>query len=286
MSALPQKGGRAFLPGTSKRRLKEVKVHFGCCAGLDKLEVIAQAGFDYIEPSVNGTVAPLEGPEKLEEARQLLAGARIGPEAFNLFVPGSVRLVGPEVQWETVTRYVTTACERVSELGGRIIVFGSGGARRRPDEFPQARAREQLERFLKLAGDAAQEAGVQIAIEPLRQAETNVVNTVAEAFELAKDVKHPGVHVLADLYHMAAEEESFDVLSGVGGRLIHVHLAEPPDRTAPGTIAYDFRPFLRALAQIGYRGRVSVECRWEDFPSQLPRALAVLRQQWAEVTGC
>lgn len=260
-------------------------MRFGCCAGLDKLEAVGQAGFDYIEPPVNGTVAPLEGPEKLEEARQLLAGARIGPEAFNLFVPGSVKLVGPDVDWHTVTRYVTTACERVSALGGRIIVFGSGGARRRPDDFPEAEVKEQLTEFLTLAGESAQQAGVQIAVEALRRAETNVINSVGGAHQLAGAVKHPGVQVLADLYHMAAEGESFDVLGALGGQLVHVHLAEPPERAAPGVTGYDFRPFFRALAGAGYRGRVSVECRWEDFDRQLPQALAVLRQQWAEVAG-
>lgn len=260
-------------------------MRFGCCAGLDRLTAVAKAGYDYIEPGLRGTVAPLEGLEKFEEARRLLAGAPITPEAFNLFVPGSLNLVGPEVEGEKVERYVTSACERVSALGGRIIVFGSGGARRRPDDFPEEETRSQLEHFLRLAGDAAQQAGLQIAVEPLSQAETNTINTVAEGLDLALSLKHPGVHVLADLYHMAAEGESYDVLERTEGRLIHVHLAEPPDRTAPGAVGYDFRPFFAALSEGGYRGRISVECRWQDFESELPRALEVLRSHWDDVAG-
>ena len=259
-------------------------MRFGCCSGLDALEAVAQAGYDYIEPGVSSTVAPLEGPERFEEARRRLVQAPIKPEVFNLFVPGSIKVVGPEVDWETVERYLRTACERVSGLGGRIIVFGSGGARRRPDDFPEEEARSQLERFCLSAGEAAQAAGVQIAIEPLRRAETNTLNTVAQALEVALAVKHPGLQVLADLYHMAAEEEGFEVLGRAGGRLIHVHLAEPPDRTAPGTRGYDFRPFFRALGEAGYRGRISVECRWQALESELAPALEVLRRQWDDAS--
>jgi len=260
-------------------------VRFGCCAGLDRLEVVASAGYDYLEPGVSSTVTPLEGPEKSAQARRLVSGAAIAPEVFNLFVAGSVPVVGPVVDWDLVEQYVQVACERVSALGGRVIVFGSGGARRRPDDFPEDETRTQLERFLRLAGAAAQGCGVQIAIEPLRQGETNTINTVAEAFDLAQAVNHPGIQVLADLYHMAAEDEPFDVLEAVAGRLIHVHLAEPPDRTAPGTRGYDFRPFFQALCEAGYRGRISVECRWQEFESELGRALEVLRSQWQDVTG-
>ena len=260
-------------------------MRFGCCAGLDRLEAVAEAGYDYIEPGVSSTVTPLEGPEKLAEARRLLSNASVAPEVFNLFVPGSVPVVGPEVDWDSVEQYVRLACERVSELGGRVIVFGSGGARRQPAGFPGTEIRTQLERFLRLAGTAAQECGVQIAIEPLNQGETNTINTVAEAIDLAQAVSHPGIHVLADLYHMAAENEPFDILKSVAGRLIHVHLAEPPDRTAPGTTGYDFRPFFRALCEAGYRGRISVECRWQDFDNELLQALEVLRNQWDDVTG-
>ena len=260
-------------------------MRFGCCAGLDRLEVVAEAGYDYIEPSVRSTVAPLEGPEGLAEARRLLSDASITPEVFNLFVPGSMPVVGPEVDWDSVEQYVRLACERVSELEGRVIVFGSGGSRRRPDDFPETETRTQLQRFLRLAGAAAQQCGVQIAIEPLHRGETNTINTVAEAFDLAQAVSHPGVQVLADLYHMAAEEESFDVVEEVGGRLIHVHLAEPPDRTSPGTSGYDFRPFFQALYEAGYRGRISVECRWQDFGNELGQALAVLRSQWDDVAA-
>jgi len=260
-------------------------VRFGCCAGVDKVAAVAEAGCDYIELPVSATVAPLEGPEKFSDAQAALGAAPITAEVFNLFIPGEVKVVGPEADGSRVERYVSTACRRVSALGGRIIVFGSGGARRRPDGFPVDKAMEQMQGLLALAGEAAQKNGIRIAVEPLRQAETNVVNSVTEGDELVRRVKHPGVALLADLYHMAAQDEPMTVLSGVADRLIHVHLAEPPDRTAPGVTGYDFRPFFRALLEAGYSGRISIECRWQDFEAELPEALAVLRSQWAAVAS-
>ena len=53
------------------------------------------------------------------------------------------------------------------------------------------------------------------------------------------------------------------------------------ERTAPGRKGDDFRPYLRALRDIGYDGMISIECRWEDFAAELPRAIRTLREHGA-----
>ncbi|GEM_PF-4321717 len=42
-------------------------------------------------------------------------------------------------------------------------------------------------------------------------------------------------------------------------------------------------PYFRALASIGYTGRLSIECGWDDLAAQLPRAVATLREQMAQI---
>lgn len=42
----------------------------------------------------------------------------------------------------------------------------------------------------------------------------------------------------------------------------------------------DSRPYFRALRRTGYRGGLSLECRWTDWKVEASRAREVLREQW------
>jgi sugar phosphate isomerase/epimerase len=50
----------------------------------------------------------------------------------------------------------------------------------------------------------------------------------------------------------------------------------------PGTNNYDFTPYFRALKDINYQGRLSLEGRWDNFNEQLPGVIAYLNDQWAK----
>ena len=119
-----------------------------------------------------------------------------------------------------------------------------------------------------------------IAVEPLRRTESNIINRVADAVALCGRVEHPSVWPLADLFHMAEEGEPSASVAAVASSLAHVHVADS-GRVPPGRGEMDFRSFLGALAEGGYRGRVSVECGWDDFEAQQDMALATLREAWA-----
>ena len=59
---------------------------------------------------------------------------------------------------------------------------------------------------------------------------------------------------LADIYHLAKMgEDVADVLSRHRESLLHVQVADPPGRGAPGTGTVDFEPLFRQLAGQGYR---------------------------------
>lgn len=55
-------------------------------------------------------------------------------------------------------------------------------------------------------------------MKPLNRRETNLITSVSEAYGLVQKACMTHVHVLADLYHMALEQENFSVLETVGGR--------------------------------------------------------------------
>jgi sugar phosphate isomerase/epimerase len=41
----------------------------------------------------------------------------------------------------------------------------------------------------------------------------------------------------------------------------------------------DFTSYFRALKQIRYQGRLSLECRWSDVAAQMPVAVQVIQEQ-------
>jgi sugar phosphate isomerase/epimerase len=77
---------------------------------------------------------------------------------------------------------------------------------------------------------------------------------------------------------MMRENEGPEALIEARSYLVHCHIAELKDRTAPGMAGDDFRPYLDALKKIGYQGGISIEGSWKS--EDLPKALLVLREQW------
>jgi D-psicose/D-tagatose/L-ribulose 3-epimerase len=84
------------------------------------------------------------------------------------------------------------------------------------------------------------------------------------------------VPVVADLYHIMLEEEPLTALTEFGPRIGHAHIADS-GRRAPGLGDWPLQEFLHGLRSGGYRGAVSLECVWQDFAAELPRALEHVR---------
>jgi len=253
---------------------------FGVCVGPEQAGTAARAGFDFIECTVSGSLNPLAGPERFVQTQHLAQEAGMPVAAFNCFVPAQLKMTGPEADMSALEDYVTTAFDRAAGIGAAIVVFGSGGARHIPEGFPREEAWGQLVRFLDMAGPEAERNDVTIAIEPLAAAECNIINSVAEAVRLADEVNHPAVRVLADIFHMTSDEEPYSALGETRDLLVHVHVADPVTRVAPRGGSTHVLAFFKALQALGYSGRVSVECAWDDFESQAARALTDLKELW------
>lgn len=250
-------------------------MRFGCCAGLDTMQMVQDAGFDYIEMPV-GLVKPELPASEFEPIREEILNYDIRPEAWNGFLPANMKITGPEVDEYRVERYLRTACERVEELGGETIVFGSSGARNVPEGFPMDEARDQVIHFLTLAGRIAGTYGITIAIEPLYRNECNIINTVREGSEFVRAVDHPFVKLLADLYHVVEEHEPMQDIIDAGSEIVHLHVADA-GRKHPGSGMYPFREFFAALKAISYDDRVSIECVWDDFRRDCRASLEFVR---------
>jgi sugar phosphate isomerase/epimerase len=251
---------------------------FGCCATTEKIDDLKRWGFDYIELPTSA-VAPLQGDKEFRKVADAVSGRSIAPEAFNCFVPGEIRLVGPDVDIAGITEYVERALQRCADLGAQTIVVGSGDARRRPDDFGEEAAMAQLADFFSLAAGIAQIHGLAIGIEHLNRSETNTLNRLDQCLALAQRLNRPNLGITVDLWHVACEGEAYESLLAIGEYIAHVHVADA-DRRAPGTGDFDFDSFFDALKGAGYDGRISIECQWTDFGSEAPRALEFLKAKW------
>jgi sugar phosphate isomerase/epimerase len=248
----------------------------GCCCPIAQAEEAHAAGFDYLEcPLVS-----LQAEQDDAAFAPILARyqtAALPVRAFNIFLPGDLKVVGANVDDARVQHYIETALSRARQIGAGLIVFGSGTARAIPDGFPHAQAMEQLVTFLQQVAEVAAANEITIAIEPLNRKESNVINSVAEGVVLAAQVNRTPIRVLADFYHMDEEAEPLSHISQYKDWLAHIHVADS-GRLAPGTGQYPYAAFAQELRQAGYAGMVSIECRWNDFTAEAGPAVQFLRQ--------
>lgn len=251
-------------------------MRFGCCCSIEQAAVAHAAGFDYIECTVVSLLPEATEPIFAPVLEKYQA-APLPVSACNVFLPGDLKVVGPDVEWSRVEHYVRTALRRVRLVGANLVVFGSGKARMVPDDFARADAEAQLVDFLQLVGDVAHAHAMTVVIEPLNRKESNILNSVAEGVALAERVNRPAIRVLADFYHMDEEQEPLRALVDYKEWLTHIHVADT-GRRAPGTGSYPYAEFVDLLDQAGYDGLVSIECRWEEFAAEAGPACRYLHE--------
>lgn len=251
----------------------------GFCAKLDQIGEAAAAGFDYIEPPVSAVAAWTE--EEFEKNLEIVKNAPIPVPSFNVLFPGDMALLSPDAEEEKITSYLRGAFSRVRRLGGRVVVFGSGKSRRRPENMPYADAFRRLTEIARLIGDAAAEQGLTVVIEPLNRGETNMINSVAEGADLAAAAHHPHIKLLADYYHIAVEGQPPEDVARVGG-IAHCHIAAPAGRRAPQQPEEGFKTLFAAMKRTGYAGLISVEGRADDLLTEGPVAIRLLKKLWEE----
>jgi sugar phosphate isomerase/epimerase len=261
-------------------------MQFGVCWAAGKAGELASANPDFVEENIQGFLKP-EAPDAEFAANLALARSAPFPIlAANCFLPGSLKCVGPDVDTPRLLKYGRTAFARAAQVGMKIIVFGSGGARKVPDGFDHARAAAQFVDLLKQLGPMAGEYGVTVVVEPLNKAECNFVTSVLEGADVVRQCAHPNVRLLADIFHMLRDDEPAANILKVGDLLRHTHIAEKAERTAPGAKGDDFTPYLKALQQVGYNGGMAIECRWQDPVNEPARAFAALRNQASAAGLC
>ncbi len=271
---------RAILSWAQPAELPQI----GVVQTLTNDSLLAKSGYDCLVESIATLISPKNVSEQqFEQNLARFKTCQLPVYAVNIFMPAELMLVGPVVDEVAILQYAETVFQRCHRAGVKLIIWGSGGARRVPHGFDREKANKQFISIAHKVAVAASNYNITLALENLNRTETNFINTLQEALDIVKRVDHPNFRLCADIYHMLVEEESASVIERTKKYLIHVDIAEKKGRTPPGVNGEDFKSYLKALKHVQYSGKIILECRWENLSTQAAPAYQYLLNQLKEV---
>jgi sugar phosphate isomerase/epimerase len=198
-----------------------------------------------------------------ERARVRRASADGGVEVSGLHwllaAPAGLSITSADrAVWRKSVDVLLASVELCAELGGSYLVHGSPAQRRMAEPADAARAEEAW----RLAGEAAQKAGVSYCLEALASPACNFVNTLAEAAAIVRRIDIPAFRMMIDTSACSVMEQEpvADLIRRwmPTGLMAHIQLNDS-NRRGPGEGADKFAPVMRALADTGYSGWVAME---------------------------
>ena len=175
--------------------------------------------------------------------------------------------------WNYVTRLIDL-CADLATPGARqrpVVVFGSPKQRSSVAGSSPAEAVKFFIEGMAQAAPHAESRDVTLLVEALSPGQTDVVTSLAEAVAIVRQIASPAVQTMFDVHNAVDETEPHTVLiERFFPHIRHIHVNEMDGRE-PGMGNYDFLILLRKLAEMDYRGWVSLEAF--DF-SREPRDVA------------
>ncbi len=225
---------------------------------------LAEFGFDFLELPMNflHSLSEEEQDSFLDELRTY----GITADSCCSFFGKEVVMMGDDVDLSVVEEATRKNLALAEKFGMKIVVIGSGGARKIPEGYPLEKAKERFASVVRTCADICQEKGMKVVIEPLRRSETNFINTALDGLAMKEYINHSAVGCLVDFFHLYTNEENYEDVKELGGNLIHAHLARPnPDRLPPKKEdEMTVRQWMEILRSIGYNERLVVECAWRN----------------------
>jgi hydroxypyruvate isomerase len=225
----------------------------------EKLEAAARAGIQSVE---------LVGehyewtPADCERVKKLARSFKLGIDTLSavpFWKKMPVSMVDP-AQRANLLAEVRKNIETARRLEVPMLLLMSG------DEIPSKPREEQwasLVEGAKRCGDAAAEAGVTLIVEPLNTKVNHAgyfLSNCVDGLRLIKEVNHPNVRLLFDLYH--EQVQTGNVARTMLEALPYVkvfHVADNPGRHDPGTGEMNYAFLYREIKKAGYEGYITME---------------------------
>lgn len=120
-----------------------MKWNFGVCTGhknFEKLEIIANAGYDYFE--FNFSDIGNDDESHVKETVDLVKELKMYVPSMNMLLGKEYVITGKNADTQRAKEFVEKTFERVLPFGTKNFVFGSGKSRTYSEDFPEERVRE------------------------------------------------------------------------------------------------------------------------------------------------
>jgi D-psicose/D-tagatose/L-ribulose 3-epimerase len=232
-------------------------------------------GFDTLE-------LPIEDPSHIDAVAVRKAADKVGIAIGTLCAamgPGR-DFRGTAAEQKNATAYIRALIDQAAILGAHSVigpiysVVGLIGAH--SDETKKKHF-DLVVKNLKPLAKHAEAKGIVLAIEPLNRFETDFLNTCDQGLKLVKAIDSKAVKLLLDTFHMNIEEkDQAAAIMKAGPLLGHFH-ACGCDRGTPGGDHIDWKPIVKALRKIDYKGDVVIESFTTDV-KVIARAAAIWRK--------
>ena len=237
----------------------------------EQCRVAAALGYDALE------VAPFtlaDDPSAITDAAardfaRIAAdhGIAISGLHWLLVAPSGLSVVSADASLrECTTAFMQRLIELCALMGGQYLVHGSPKQRSVPPNTMYGEAYERAQACFARAAQHARANGVVYCLEPLSTAETDMINTIAQAAALVDAIDSPAFRTMIDC-SAAGQVEAEDIAALMrrwmpSGRIAHVQVNDP-NRQGPGQGAMRFAPIFAELQDMvnggHYHGIVAVE---------------------------
>jgi sugar phosphate isomerase/epimerase len=254
----------------------------------DAMTYAARAGYDAIEiaPFTIAKYVTEISPAQRAGIRDAAARAGIAISGIHwvLVKTEGLHLTHPDAAVRARTaRYFVDLVDFCADVGGRTIVVGSPKQRSLLPGVTLAQAWDWARAVFRDAVQQGEQREVTLCFEPLAPAETDFINTAAEAIRFVHELASPRFKIILDVKAMCSEARPVpDIIRASWPEFAYFH-ANDRNLKGPGFGDVDFRPIAAALREVGYDGYVSVEVfNFDEGPEVIAtRSLAYQRQAFA-----
>ncbi len=225
----------------------------------EKLQAAARSGFESVQmvgEYAEWTDADVDRVKKL--ARSLHLGMDVLIATPN-WPTRPVSMVDP-AQRDNFLADVRAAIRYAQKLEVPQILLMSGNA------IPGRTHEEQYASLVegsKRAGDLVAAANLTAIVEPLNSLVNHkgfFLTTCVEGAKLIRQVDHPHVRLLFDIYHEQVQVGNvIRTLTEAADVVAVFHIADNPGRNDPGSGEINYQNVYKAIRKTGYRGYVAME---------------------------
>ena len=158
--------------------------------------------------------------------------------------------------WDHI-RHLIDLCADLGDTG--VLVFGSPHQRSSTGGMTPAEATKVFTEGLASVAAKAESRNVLILVEALPHNQSNIINRLADAVAIVKQIGSSAVRTMFDSHNAIDETVPHTELIRLYRQYIeHIHVNEVDGRE-PGTGDYDFQALLSTLTALNYNGWVSLE---------------------------